>query len=142
MVQAYVIDTSALIQAFIQDTFTTQALSLIKQVFTAGVLLHTPEFVLLECGNIVWKQTQFGGLSLSGAQTAIKKIQSVPIKYHIAIQFLPRAIEIGVQNRLAIYDSIVVTLAENLRLPLITHDQRQATIAQAIGITVKPLNKL
>lgn len=142
MVQAYVIDTSALIQAFIQDTFTAQALSLIKAVFTAGVLLHTPEFSLLECGNIVWKQTQFGGLALNNAKTAIKKIQSVPIKYHLALQYLPRAIEIGVQHKLAIYDSIVVTLAETLQLPMITHDKRQSVVAQAIGITVKSLDSL
>lgn len=142
MVQAYVIDTSALIQAFIQDTFTIEALALIKDVFTTGLLLHTPEFVLLECGNIVWKQTQFSGLSLNTAQIAIKKIQSVPIKYHLAMNYMPRAVEIGVLHQLAIYDSIVVTLAENMKLPLITHDKRQSVVAQAIGVVVKSLDTI
>ena len=142
MVQAYIIDTSALIQAFVEDEFTKQALTLIKNVFLQGITLHTPEFVLLECGNIVWKRTQFNNLALTSALTAIKKIQSVPIKYHFALNYLPRAVEIGVQNQLAIYDSIVVTLAEALKLPLITHDKRQLDVAKAINIPIKSLDDL
>ena len=111
MVQAYVIDTSALIQAFIQDEYTLNALELVKSIFKQGVILHVPEFVLLECGNIIWKRTQFNDVSLETAIATIKKVQSIPIKHYLALNYLPRAVEIGVQHHLAVYDSIVVTLA-------------------------------
>jgi predicted nucleic acid-binding protein len=139
MVQAYVIDTSALIQAFIEDTYTVNALELVKNIFKQSVVLHVSEFVLLECGNIVWKRTQFNDVSLETALIAVKKIQSIPIKYHLALNYLTRAVEIGIQHKLAVYDSIVISVAEALKLPLITHDKRQEAVAITLGITIKSL---
>ena len=52
---------------------------------------------------------------------------------------LPRALEIALAARLAVYDCVHIALAENLRCSLITADTRQADAAQNLGINLKPI---
>jgi predicted nucleic acid-binding protein len=55
------------------------------------------------------------------------------------MELLPRALEIGLNNQLAVYDSVHIALAEKLGLPLITVDAKQATAATASGVVLKPI---
>ncbi len=52
---------------------------------------------------------------------------------------LVRALQIGLEHKLAIYDSVYIALAEKHNLPLITADARQAAAAQQVGVTLKPV---
>ncbi len=54
-------------------------------------------------------------------------------------ELLPRAIQIGLAHKLAIYDSIYIAVAEKYKYPLITADAKQETAARAVGVTIKPI---
>lgn len=141
MVQNFVVDTSVLIQAFIRDQDTARARTLLKGVFDPvnTTVLHVPEFGLLECANILWKQVQFHGVPLDAMQRALNALLATPLMVQPVITLLPRALVLGVTHRLAVYDSLYIALAESLHYPLITVDQRQGSTAAAAGITLKPL---
>ena len=140
MVQEYIVDASVLIQGFIRDTDTAHAQTLLKSLFDPEpTILHVPEFCLLECTNILWKQVQFHNIPLVDMQKAVSRPLSTPLTVQPVIGLLPRALAIGVQENLAIYDSLYLALGESLKHPLITVDVRQAAAANKVGIAVKAL---
>ncbi|MEP0915909.1 type II toxin-antitoxin system VapC family toxin [Leptolyngbya sp. DQ-M1] len=64
MTTRYVVDTSIVVQRFIVDRFTPQVRILFSQL-QIEVALVIPEFCLLECTNVFWKQVRFQGMPLS-----------------------------------------------------------------------------
>ncbi len=72
MTQQYVIDTSVLIQVFIEDVDTARAKFLVKLGRTSDTVLHISEFGRLECVNVLWKRVRFSGKPISEARRAVK----------------------------------------------------------------------
>jgi predicted nucleic acid-binding protein len=103
------------------------------------VQLHTVEFCLVECTNVLWKYVRFQGMPTQYALDSVKKMNALKLAVYPAREFLSRALEIGIQHQLAIYDSVYIALAETLGHPLITGDSKQAMVAQTAGIMLKPL---
>jgi predicted nucleic acid-binding protein len=54
----YIVDASVIIQELIQDTYSQQVRVLFKGLIATD-RLHVPEFCLLECTNVIWKQVRF-----------------------------------------------------------------------------------
>lgn len=137
---SWVVDVSVLIQAYILEADT-------KRVYTllAGLKnnppdpLHIPEFAPLECANILWKHVRFSGMIEAQAEKSIDELLDLPLAIHISKHLLKRALKIGLAHQLAIYDSIYLALAENLNIPLITVDTKQAETAKKVGIQLKAI---
>ena len=136
----YVIDPSVLIQAYVRESHSARVTTLLQSLTESEAdSLHVPEFCLTECTNILWKHVRFNGMPVTTAQNAVEALGSLPLLLHSAIPVLPRALTIGLNHQLAVYDSIYVALAEYLSCPLITIDERQATAARANNIAIKPI---
>lgn len=133
-----VVDTSILIQAFINDPHTARVRTLVKSAFELHIEIHVVDFTLLECQNIIWKRVMFHGLSLPAAYQALHGLRATVLAAYQSLPFAERTLDIAVQHNLSVYDSAFIALAEALTFPLITDDQRQAA-ASAIGVTLKPI---
>ena len=136
----YVLDTSVLVQGAIEDTDSARVatlLSLLNQ--TEPAVIHVPEFSLVECANVLWKQVQFFGSDSAEAEAALSNLLRLPLTVHTAASLLPRSLEIALTNHLAVYDCVHIALAENLSCPLITVDQRQMSIAQGEAVVLKSI---
>lgn len=138
MTAIYVVDTSVVIQRFIRETYTPQARVLLAQM-NQGYQLHVPEFCLLECTNVLWKQVRFQGMSQTEAERLLVELLALPFEIMPVGNLLQRALQIGLNHQLAIYDSFYIALAESLSSPLITVDQRQAQAATASNVVIKPI---
>jgi predicted nucleic acid-binding protein len=135
-----VLDASVLIQAFVQEADTLRVQTLLQGLATDDPdELHIPEFCLLECANVLWKQARFQGMPASHAAQALAQMQSLPLIVHSSVDLLPRALTIGLDQQLAVYDALYIALAVSLALPLVTADERQRLAATASGIPLKPL---
>jgi predicted nucleic acid-binding protein len=75
--------------------------------------LYVPEFCLLECTNVLWKQVRFHKLPVSEAERLTTDLVGLPLTIVPVTGMLPRALEIGLAHQLAIYDSMYIALAEN-----------------------------
>lgn len=134
----YIVDASITVQLVIQDIHTPEVKILFAGV-DQGDKLIIPEFGLLECANVLWKQVRFHDVPPEKAAKHIKDLQEFDLQIFPVIGLLPRALEIGLRHQLAVYDSVYIALAEQMTYPLITDDKRQAKAAQAEGVSLKAI---
>jgi predicted nucleic acid-binding protein len=138
MTESYVVDTSVVMQYLLTETYTPQAIVLVERLHQ-DVQLYIPEFCLLECANVFWKQVRFQGMPKTEAEVLLCELLVLPFQMTPVSNLLPRALQIGLSHELAIYDSLYIALAESLNCPLITLDLKQASAAVASNIVTKPI---
>jgi predicted nucleic acid-binding protein len=136
MTERYVVDTSIVIQRLIVEEHTPQVRRLFAQM-AQGLVIVVPEFCLLECANVLWKQVRFQGMPQQTAEHLLNELLALPLQIVSVAQFMPRALQIGLATQLAIYDSLYLALAENFNCALITVDQKQADAAVSTQIAIK-----
>ena len=134
----YVVDASVVIEYLVTDQFTPNAMAFFAQVTDSDQLV-VPEFCLMECTNVIWKQVRFNNMPLADARNLVKDLRTLKLRRTPMKRQLERALEIGLNNALAIYDSGYIALALHYSYPLITIDDRQSKAAAAEGVTLKPI---
>lgn len=141
MSDRYVVDTSVLIQGFVRDTQTARVRTLLSGALATvnPTVLHVPEFCLVECANVLWKRVRFFGARADHIKGVLNNLAAFPLTVHTSAELLSRALEIGLVEELAVYDTVHITLAETLICPLITVDEKQAKAAATVGVTLKPI---
>ena len=133
----YVIDATIVMHYLISDTYTANARAFLRSVTTQDRLM-VPEFCLMECTNVLWKQVRFHGLSATDAKALLRDLNRLPLRRTPVKRALRTALRIGLRHNLAIYDSAYIALALQLRTPLLTVDQPHTRAATAEGVTVIP----
>ena len=73
-------------------------MNMVKEVNT--VSLHVPEFSLIECANVIWKQVRFHGESVENAKRILADLRVFPLNIHPLVVLLPVALEIGLAQTL------------------------------------------
>lgn len=134
----FILDASILVQHFVADAHTAHVDALFDMV-DDSVTIHVPEFCLLECVNVLWKEVRFNNVLPEVAAEHVTDLQALVLTVVSVTHLLPRALEIGVKHQLAVYDSVYIALAEQLGFALITDDSRQSEAAVKEGITLKPI---
>lgn len=134
----YIVDASVVIQRLIRDSYTEQTRVLFSQLTEADNLI-VPEFCLLECTNVLWKQVRFQGMPQSQAESLVSDLGALPLVITQGRDLLHHGLQIGLRHQLAVYDSVYIALALKLNHPLITVDERQEIAAAAEGVTIKAL---
>lgn len=134
----YIVDANVVIEYLITGAHTPNAQAFFNQV-TAADRLVVPEFCLLECVNVIWKQVRFNGLSRSDAQELVRVLRMLRLHRAPMRQMLDRALDIGLDQALAVYDSGYIALALHYDYPLVTLDQRQSQAAAAEGVSLVPV---
>jgi predicted nucleic acid-binding protein len=123
--QAYVVDASIVVQHLIADQFTAHADALFDQIGDEMVL-YVPDICLVECTNVLWKEVRFHNLPAAQADALLDDLIDLPVTVVKTTDYLKRALQIGLDQLLAVYDSIYLAIAERLDHALITADVRQA----------------
>jgi predicted nucleic acid-binding protein len=134
----YVVDASIVIQHLITDRYTPNVDALFEQL-NQDVRLHAPEFCVVECTNILWKNVRRSTLPQDRALDLATDVANLQITFANINELLQSALEIGLRQGLAVYDSVYIALARALNCPLITDDEKQAKAASSEGVRVKPV---
>src|SRR5438067_357039 len=132
----YVVDATIVMHYLITDSYTINARAFFRGMTTQDRLI-VPEFCLMECTNVLWKQVRFHGLSPSAAELLLQDLYRLPLKRTAMKRALRMALRIGLKHSLAIYDSAYIALSVQSQAPLLTVDQPQQRAATAEGITLK-----
>jgi predicted nucleic acid-binding protein len=134
----YIVDASVVIEYLITGSYTPNVQAFFNQL-TAADRLTVPEFCLLECTNVIWKQVRFSGMSRGDAEELLRVLRTLKLRRAPMKRLLDRALDIALNNTLAVYDSGYVALALHYGYPLISIDQPQIRAATAEGVTLLPI---
>lgn len=135
----YVLDASVVIEYLITGKNTAHAQAFFNQLTVADRLI-VPEFCLLECANVIWKQTFVNHMPRPTAENLLRTLRTLKLRRAPIKHVLDRALEIAMDNNLAVYDAGYVALALHYGYPLITLDQPQGRAAVAEGVTLQPIS--
>jgi predicted nucleic acid-binding protein len=134
----YIVDASVVIEYLITGPYTINARALFTRTTPTDRLI-VPEFCLLECANVLWKQVRFQGMPVFQAQTLLRHLRKLPLIRVPVKAALNTALTMGLKHQLAVYDSAYVALASRSGYPFITTDQSQSRAATAEGVTLLPI---
>jgi predicted nucleic acid-binding protein len=134
----YVVDASVVMNYLIADAYTPNARAFFNSV-TSQVRLVIPEFCLMECTNVLWKQVRFFGMSQTDAEELLRDLYRLPLRRSPVKRLLRAALVIGLKHKLAIYDSVYIALALQSNAPLLSVDQPQISAGTAEGISLIPI---
>ncbi len=126
----YIIDASVVIEYLITGPYTPQIQSFFNGISDRDRLI-VPEFALLECTNVIWKQVRFNGMPRTDAQELLKVLRALALRRAPMKRLLGRTLEIALDNTLAAYDS---------GYPLISIDQPHIRAATNKGVHVIPIS--
>ena len=94
---------------------------------------ETLDLALVEVSNAIWKKTVLLGMMKYEdsiiALKAVKELLPQLLVVHESVDFLQRAMEISLKEKIPIYDSLYIALAENKGEKLITGDKKQYDVA-------------
>lgn len=121
MTRERVVDASVVIKLFVTEDFSTETRRFFK---TPGLRLYVPDFLYVECTNILWKYVKSFKLSLQMAQQSLFKLQRLRFHPVSVPVFLESAIQLASRYDLSAYDATYASLAQGFAIPLVTADEK------------------
>lgn len=120
-----VVDASVAVKLFVPEVLSTEA----QTVFTRfaqenGAELIVPDLFFIECANVFWKWVQRSAYPAKAAQEHLRDLTGLGLTA-IPTQVLAEdALGIALKHRVTAYDACYIAAASQLRLPLITADEK------------------
>ncbi len=135
---SYIVDASIVADFLLPGRYTSNAEALILSVGD-DTNLFVPEFCLVECTNALWKRVNRQEITRQEAEILAEDLKILPLTLVSVKSLLTRALQIGLEHKLSIYDSVYIALAAEYAYPLITADAKQEAAARTVGVTIKPI---
>ena len=133
----HVVDASVAVKLVLTEPDSHLARSWVTSA-ESGVLI-APDLLHVEVASAALKRLRLG---LTDAQTAAEAVQSVAGFFDDVTPTFPlvdSALAIGLRTGTSVYDSIYLSLAQRLDVPLVTADERLVRRVQASGEQIKLL---
>lgn len=123
-----VVDASVAVKLFVPEAFSVQAHSVFTRFASEnGAELIVPDLFFIECANVFWKWVQRSAYSRKYAREHLRDLATLGLTA-IPTQILAdEALGIAVTLKITAYDACYLTAATQLKLPLITADEKLAT---------------
>lgn len=135
---AYVVDATIVMHYLIADVYTANATVFFESISDHDKLI-VPEFCLLECTNVLWKQVRFYNMAEASAEGLLRDLYRMPLNPTPVKRVLRTSLQIGMKHKLAIYDAVYIAMALRTGYPLLTVDQAQSRAAQIEGVGLKAI---
>jgi len=123
---AIIVDASVALKWVIQEPDSAAAIQLVLDEALAA-----PEFLFVECANVLWTKVRRGVLSASAARVALAEIEATPIRTTSTRAQAAAAHVIAVELGQSAYDSLYLATAIAERSTLVTADAKFTAAALA-----------
>jgi predicted nucleic acid-binding protein len=121
----WVVDASVGIRLFIPEEHSQEAKTLFLGIGdNPSSHPFVPDLFYAECANILWKYASRSGYSASDAIMDITALKSLSLRSVPTARLMPRALDLALKWEISAYDGCYVALAEELKSPLVTADQK------------------
>jgi predicted nucleic acid-binding protein len=134
-----VVDASVLIKLFLPEQDSDLVTGLFSVTTPAQVLRAVPDLAYLECANILRTRVHRGLLTSAEASVLAAQLTALPLAWYPTPPLMTAILRHALTEQISAYDAAYVTLAELLRLPLITADTVLAGKLRGAAISVLDL---
>jgi predicted nucleic acid-binding protein len=119
-----IVDASVALKWVIEELGSTEAMSLI-----ATEALAAPDFLFVECANVLRTKTRRGQITAAEASMALTSIEATPIRVLAVKPLVATALVIATELVQSAYDSLYLAAALAERATLVTADEAFAQAA-------------
>jgi predicted nucleic acid-binding protein len=115
-----VLDASVVIKWFINEPLHEVA----RQLLTDREVLHAPDLLIPEVGNIAWKKMIRGEIEEKHAHSIVGSLPDLPVMLHPSLELVDRGMQIASAIKHPVYDCLYLACAEAVGGRLVTADER------------------
>ena len=130
------IDASALVKLVVPET-DSEVMHHLAVSFRAGQIhLLAPDFILVECANVLWKYARQTETPEAEVHEAFQVIRRLGVEHVSQGLLLDGALTLALEHNQPIYDALYLALARRENAPLITADERLVNTVAAQGLSL------
>ena len=119
------VDASVVIKWYVAEPRRAEARLLLED----GIDCHAPDFVLIECANVLWKKCR--RKEIADPATLLEEIQrSEVVKLHPSASLLLDATKTAEEIDHPVYDCLYITCAQHTGSTLVTDDRRLTSVVK------------
>ncbi len=131
--KVFVIDASVAVKWYIPEPYSDQAVYYLELLKAGQAKLLAPELIIAELGNVLWKKEVSGELARCEVQLIGETLaSSFPAELMDNRLMLPAALELAIDLKMTLYDSLYLALAIVKNAALVTADKKLAKLAGAV----------
>lgn len=130
-----IVDASVAVKLYLPEAGSEAA----EQVFSASADLLAPELVLAEIGNAVWKRVRTNEVAVEDAVRIMDRARAAFDTLVPLAELAVHAMRISAVFRHPIYDCFYLALAVQRGAPVLTADERLASLAARMGVEAQTL---
>jgi predicted nucleic acid-binding protein len=122
-----VVDASVAVKIFVPEALSAQAQTVFARFASEnGAELIVPDLFFVECANVFWKWVQRSAYAGKDASEHLRDLATLGLTA-IPTQILAEdALAIALRHKITAYDACYIAAATQLKLPLITADEKLA----------------
>jgi predicted nucleic acid-binding protein len=140
--RSWVVDASVGIKLYLPEDLSEVASRLFEGLNRGRHLLFVPDLFFTECANILWKNVLRLRVTAVQARSSLRGLALLPLLPVFSTDLLLTALDLSLDRNISVYDACYAALAEELKLPLLTADQKLLRKLEHSGIDVRFLGDL
>ncbi len=120
-----VVDASVAVKIFVPEALSAEAQTVFARFAQEnGAELIVPDLFFIECANVFWKWVQRSAYPARAAQEHLRDLTGLGLTAVPTQVLAEDALDIALKHRITAYDACYIAAAAQLRLPLITADEK------------------
>ncbi len=120
----YAIDTSALVKLVVPEDHSETVSEIALLHTTSAIQLIAPEFILLECSNVLWKYARRHAAPIADVTAAMDTLKTLQIQLISQDLLMDDALTFALDVGIPVYDALFSMVAQRNQIALITADNK------------------
>lgn len=133
----FVLDASVCVKQFIVDPLTPKVNQLFDLLNNPSTEFFVPDLFYVECANVLWKYVRANLYTADQVQQDLTDLKDLRFQVTSTKDLIVEAINLGLRYGITAYDACYVTLSHQLKVPMLTLDERLVKALESSSFDMK-----